>query len=287
MPGTLEALLRRVIPSVPVLTRNAMVGKLLDVSDRIVSAPYPEYRPLPPNRFRVRVGVGNRLLFNQAAFLQQGASSWLGILAERWADNASDILDIGSGCGRFAHALKLYGFDGFYTGIDVDAEMVSWCETNFPSEGFAFIHANRYSAVYNPGGQRGPYHLPIPGASQDLVMSQSLFTHLLQHDLEQYVHESFRVLRPDGVMVMSVFCLEHLAKLNTPPGRWSLKHRLGESHVESVALPEAAVGYEEVFLECVCRHAGFSEIELRDRGPSPHSFLIGRKVEAGGRRAAG
>jgi SAM-dependent methyltransferase len=282
MRGRLETLLRRIIPSAALLTRNPVVGRLLDVIDRILGAPYPEFRALPPNRFRVRVGVGNRLLLNQASFLEYGAHTWIGIFSERWAGRTSDILDIGSGCGRTAHAVKLSdAFTGFYTGIDVDVEMVDWCRANFPPERFAFIHADVYSALYNPGGLSGPYELPLPAESQDLVISQSLFTHLLQEDLEQYVRESFRVLRVGGVMVMSVFCLEHLSKLAGSAERWSFKHRRGEAHLESLAFPEAAVGYEGDYLLRVSRQAGFAEVELRERGV-PQSFLICRKSVSAG-----
>lgn len=277
MVKRLEALLRGVIPSTPVLTRVPIVGWLLDSVDRLLRLPYPEFRGLPPNRYRVRVGIGNRVFFNQASFLAYGASTWTGLLAERWAEGGSNILDVGSGCGRTAYALKASStFNGTYTGIDVDREMVEWCQSNFPNERFAFVHADVYSSVYNPGGRREPYAFPIPDGSQDLVMSQSLFTHLLQEDLEQYVNESRRVLRPGGHMVMTVFCLDHLQSAGELNGRWSFKHQLGEAHVESPAHPEAAVAYGEPYLVDLCRRAGFDEMTVR---PRPfQSLLISRRA---------
>jgi SAM-dependent methyltransferase len=273
----LEALLRGVIPSTPILTRMPIVGWVLDAVDRLLRLPYPEFRGLPPNRYRVRVGIGNRVFFNQASFLAYGASTWTGLLAEGWAQVGSSILDVGSGCGRTAYALKASNtFKGMYTGIDVDREMVGWCDGNFPHDRFTFVHADVYSSVYNPGGIPGPYRFPLPDGSQDLVMSQSLLTHLLQDDLEQYVNESCRVLRPGGHMVMTVFCLDHLQAGGELNGRWSFKHQLGAAYVESPAHPEAAVAYQEPYLVDLCRRAGFDTTTVRPR-PS-QSLLISRRA---------
>jgi SAM-dependent methyltransferase len=271
-----EALLRRAVRSTPILTRSALLGWILDVLDRAFGWPYPEFRSLPPNRYRVRVGVGNRLLFNQANFLEYSSDTWIDLFSEGFADNTSSVVDIGSGCGRSAHALKLSRvFKGAYTGIDVDAEMVAWCKANFPADRFTFIHADVYNKVYNPSGQRQRYALPIPPSSQDLVMSQSLFTHLLESDLEQYVRESFRVLRPGRHMVMSVFCLEHVSAYRDLGGRWSFRHRLGRAHLESRSHPEAAVAYDGSFFDEVCRQAGFAQVDVRPR--PGQSLLICRK----------
>jgi SAM-dependent methyltransferase len=273
----LEALLRAVVPSTPVLTRQPVVGWLLDAPDRLLSLPYPEFRVLPPNRYRVRVGIGNRLFFNQVGFLQYGLGTWMEIFAEGWADDTSNVVDIGCGCGRAAFPLKMRpAFTGVYTGIDVDSEMIGWCDANFPRDRFRFVHADIYSSVYNPDGRREPYELPLREESQELVISQSLFTHLLEEDLAQYVRESFRVLRPGGHMVMSTFCLDHLRAAGDLGGRWSFDHRVGEAYVESPAYPEAAVAYEESYLLEVCRRAGFSEARV-----GPHyaqSLLVCRKT---------
>jgi SAM-dependent methyltransferase len=277
MKKRLEALIRRVIPSTPILTQNALVASILDVVDRVLAWPYPEFRSLPPNRYRVRVGVGNRLFFNAANFLEYGGDTWIDIFAEGLADSESNVLDIGSGCGRAAHPLRISRiFRGRYTGIDVDAEMVSWCKRNFPPDRFEFIHADVFSEVYNPSGRRELYDLPLPEASQDLVMSQSLLTHLLEEELANYIRESFRVLKGGGHLAMSVFCLDHLSLSGELGGRWSFKHRLGRAHVESRSHPSAAVAYEQTFFEELCTRAGFAEVGLRPR--HGQSLLVCRKA---------
>ena len=60
-----DAIVRRLVPSVPALSRNRLLMAPLDLLDRVISLPFAEARKLPPNRLRIRVGVGNRILFNQ------------------------------------------------------------------------------------------------------------------------------------------------------------------------------------------------------------------------------
>ena len=101
----------------------------LALLDRIGGFAYREFKELPPNRFRIRVGVGNRIVFNQIQYMEQSYLTWIKFFAE-FTSLSSNVVDIGSGCGRGAYALKRLGnaFQGHYTGIDVDIEMINWCQ---------------------------------------------------------------------------------------------------------------------------------------------------------------
>jgi SAM-dependent methyltransferase len=269
-----DRVIRKFLPSTPTLSANRPVMALLDLFDRGTSLPYPEFRRLPPNRFRIRVGVGNRILFNQNYFIKYGYKTWFDLL-KNYVTFSDHIVDIGSGCGRTAFAVRDHAaFTGHYTGIDVDKEMVEWCSENFPSDHFTFVHANTFSKVYNPKGVPGPYRLPVDDSSVDLVFSQSLFTHLLEEDLENYVKESFRVLRPGKTMAMGVFCIENLRAASLLGGRWTFPHRVKSAYVESLQYPEAATGYERDFLLDMARRIGFSECEIR---PATQSLFVCKK----------
>jgi SAM-dependent methyltransferase len=248
---------------VPVLSRIKPLMTVLDVVDRATSLPFAEFRDLPPNRFRIRVGVGNRILFNQPFFLKYSSDLWLYFLTDL-ITLSDHIVDIGSGCGRFAYAVRDHSaFTGHYTGIDVDLEMVTWCQQHFPADRFTFVHANIFSAVYNPLGSKDPYRLPLENESADLVCSQSLFTHLLESDLANYIAESYRVLRKGKVMIMSCFCVEDLLDANWLGDRWTFKNRIQNAFVENLNYPEAAVGYSRDFLVKLGRQAGFVDCEVR------------------------
>ncbi len=150
----LDALFRHMVPAVPTLSHRRLIMGPLDLLDRVISIPFGVGRALPPNRMRIRVGVGNRLLFNQMLHQTMPVGFWISAFATGLARLDSRILDIGSGCGRYASTLRdfeYYGtrFTGRYTGIDVDREMVEWCRAHFPDDRFTFELSGAYSRVYN------------------------------------------------------------------------------------------------------------------------------------------
>lgn len=255
--GRIERLVRRFIPSTAVLTRG-WPARLLDAADFPSRLFHPEFRELPPNHLRVRVGTGNRVLFNQSQFQRLGAHECLDMFSRGWLKPDSSLIDIGCGCGRTAAPLRqAAGFFGTYLGIDVDEEMIAWCRTHLTDERFFFEHADTYNSVYNPAGSRDAYRLPVEDASQDLVISYSLFTHLLERDLLNYVSEASRALKPTGTMVMTVFCLDHPESAAGRLARFSFRHPVGEAMVEDAGLPEAAVAYPSRFLIESCLNSGF------------------------------
>ncbi|MBZ0171767.1 MAG: class I SAM-dependent methyltransferase [Phycisphaerales bacterium] len=238
----------------------------LDMADRVLGW-LVGAGAMPPNRFRIRIGAGNRILGNQIQHASLPVSLWFDAFASGAVTQTSDILDLGCGCGRYAWWLWRYsffgkGYTGRYTGLDVDREMIDWCGTHYDAR-FRFLHVDDRSEVYNPGGATGGDRggrWPVDDASQDFVFSVSVLTHLLAEDLERSITESARVLRPGGRMQMTVFCVEHFE--GRAGGRWSFRHRRGPAYIESEKYPEAAVAYEaEHLLEC-CREAGLVDVEL-------------------------
>ena len=269
------------MPSSALLSQKRVVTAPLDVLDRFARAPFPELRSLPPNRFRLRIGSGTRLLFNQHEYLLSGgASVAIKIFAIGLARFDSKIVDIGSGCGALASTLqRADAFVGTYTGIEVDLEMVDWCNERLSDGRFRFLHADVYSRLYNPSGSRGPYTIPLDGGTYQLVMGESLFTHLLEDQVRRYIEESHRLLEDGGHISMSVFCIDDMSSRGYLGGRWTFSRRLGNAYVENLKYPEAAVAYERAYLEANVRAAGFSEVQVTPSltGYNPQSLLVARK----------
>jgi SAM-dependent methyltransferase len=268
----LDKLARRLLPSVPVLSHRRGLMFAADLVDRVISWPIPEFRGLPPNRLRIRSGSGNQLFFNQRRFMAGGERTLERLLRRDLLNLDSTVLtDVGSGSGRFALALYRRGFKGRYTGLDVDGEAISWCRRTFPSQ-FAFHRLDVYSAVYNPEGTKGSVVFPLETESQDLVLGESLLTHLLEDDVRSYLAESVRILRTGGTFFMSVFCLDHLRELDLLGGRWTFGHRAGVAYIESEVYPEAAVAYEAEYLRCAAEAVGFVNVQLE---PGAQTLLVG------------
>ncbi|MGM0440297.1 MAG: hypothetical protein ACQEP8_04185 [Chlamydiota bacterium] len=128
----LDKFIRKYVPAIPVASRNPMFTTPLAAADKFFSLFFRELKNLPPNKFRIRIGVSNRIFNNHIGYKYSAVNYWMRALNEKAVSMNSNILDIGCGCGRFATVLKdfssygsHYGQDGGkYYGIDVDKEMI-------------------------------------------------------------------------------------------------------------------------------------------------------------------
>jgi SAM-dependent methyltransferase len=267
-----DRLIRVIIPSAAQLSYNPGFKLLGNAISAIPSLIYPEFRGLPPNHLRVRVGVGNKVIFNHVYHLEAGVLFWQRWLSSGYVTGTSDIVEIGCGCGRIAHHLRGDWFKGSYVGIDIDSELLEWCNSHFPSEKFNFMPSPHASATYAADGtEKGSLFAFPENWQKDFVYSTSLYTHLLEPELLNYTRESFKVLRHGGTMYMSFFCLDSVER----GGRWTFSHRIGEAYVENMKYPEAAVAYTREYVESLCRSVGFSDVSVIES--SGQSVLICRK----------
>ncbi len=274
-------LARKLAPSLATLSYNPVLKHVLSLGDVMPGLMFQEFRDLPPNYMRVRIGAGSRLFHNQVVYLTAARNFWYYMMEKGLVGLNSHIVDIGVGCGRYAHHLRDYDFKGehftgHYTGIDIDDEMLAWCRDHFDAERFTFIKSTHSSSTYrNQDGCKAFYSIPLEDASADLVFSTSLCTHLLEEELRNYCSEALRILRPGSCMAMYVFCLDY-----PPPTymtRHTFSHHIGPAAVESLANPEAAVAYESSFLIDLCKDIGFSEVSIKTVKGEAQPLLLARR----------
>jgi SAM-dependent methyltransferase len=272
--------IRKFVPSLAKLSYNPAFKLLLDAPDLVANIFFPQFRGLPPNHLRVRIGVGNNLFNNQPWYFIGAKDFWFFALNRSLVNFDSTIVDIGCGCGRFAWHFRDYDYNGLrfrgkYIGIDIDKEMLDWCRRHFDSERFGFHQTTHASKVYNESGSGLSYILPIASDSVDFVFSTSLFTHLLDAEILNYMSESFRVLKPDAVMAMNCFLIDYPP--NTFGYRHTFRHRLGNAYVESLKLPEAAVAFESRYLFDLAAKIGFRSSEIVTAPGVGQPLLVCRK----------
>lgn len=162
----------------------------------------------------------------------------------------NDILDVGSGVGRVAVGLTGW-LNGRYEGIDVIWRGIEWCQEaitpRYPN--FHFQVADLYNRHYNPEGRfsASDYRFPFEDRSFDWVVLNSVFTHMLPADRDNYISEIARVLRPGGRCFATFFLLNDEARRSLQDGRGKLNFRFGRSGywTNNPRRPEAAVAYEE------------------------------------------
>ena len=262
---SLNLRIRRVVPSTSKLTYHPVARRALDAFDVVPNLVYREFRDLPPNHLRVRVGVGNRIVANQVHFLREGVQRWMAWLEAGWVTMDSDIVDLGVGCGRYAQHVRdrrYYGrtFAGSYLGIDIDAEALQWCREHYDDR-FEFVQSTHDSSSYvNDLASSSAYRIPRDDATVDFMFGVSVFSHLLEETAMDYLREGARILRPGGVLAMTCFCVD-LPSV-TMGDRQSFEHRIGRTYIQSRRQPTAAVAYESKVLIDMALEAGFHEARV-------------------------
>jgi SAM-dependent methyltransferase len=177
------------------------------------------------------------------------------------------VLDLGCGVGRFAVALA--GFldrRGSYVGVDVNRRSIRICREHIGSKlaNFSFIHIGLFNTEYNPRADHraDEFRFPFKRKSFDFVFSNSLFTHLVPDDAEQYLMEIGRVLRPGGRTMNTMFLLndESLAALDAPDSRQGPTREFGGgiARVKDLENPEAWIAFDERFIRCLHKRGGAS-----------------------------
>lgn len=144
---------------------------------------------LPDEDRRIRVwGKG------ESVFLLEGFSTYkkldlaLQRTVNRGLDSFVDILDWGCGCGRVTR--NFYRLpQARVTGIDVDADNISWCRKHLKFGSF----------------QVAPLYAPttLPDQSFDLLIGISVFTHLREQVQRDWLDELWRIAKPGAILLMS------------------------------------------------------------------------------------
>ena len=192
-----------------------------------------------------------RLLTGDYSDFERLGQEFLGLFRELGGLQPGDaVLDIGCGPGRMAVPLTGYlSSAGSYEGFDIVGDEVRWCSEHitprFPS--FRFQRADVRNARYNPGGRvaADAYEFPYPNDSFEFAFATSVFTHMLAPEVEQYLAELSRVLKPDGRALVTWFILNDESHAALPTDRFAFVTPAGPAFVNDPSSPEAAVAYPE------------------------------------------
>jgi len=157
--------------------------------------------PLPNDRMMLHIGAQS---VDNFFFV---ADAWAQLLT-REIGPGSHVMDVGCGCGRTARLLVNNPYVVRYTGFDVFAPYIEWCNRFFGElhgERFHFHHLDVRTARYNPAGALAAdaVRFPAADADVDVLYAASLFTHLYPRDAAAYLRETRRVLRDGGTALAS------------------------------------------------------------------------------------
>jgi len=239
---------------------------VLDITDTLT---FRRKRLTPPRRL-IFVGDGN---FNKVG---QEFLTYFRTLGGLKPDHR--VLDVGCGIGRMAVPLTEYlTASGKYEGFDIVKGGIEWCQKKITPQytHFHFHHADVYNKEYNPNGRfkASEYRFPYGDSSFDFIFLTSVFTHMLPDDLEHYMSEISRVMRPDAKCLITFFLLNEESISLIEAGRSTLPFSsAGNYWTTNPEIPESAVAYDEKFIQAL-----YGKYSLSIGEPIHYGSWCGRK----------
>lgn len=153
-----------------------------------------------PDLPRIKRVAGS--ISNSVSFMNGGKTAFERLRAifdeyhSRAANPSLNVLDWGVGCGRVAkHYAQVSGVT--LTGIDIDEDNVRWCQEH--------LTGNYLTVDLMPPVTR------LATSYFDLIYSCSVLSHLTQEATDHWLAELSRVLRPDGLALLSFNSSSNLA----------------------------------------------------------------------------
>jgi len=158
--------------------------------------------PYPPLRLRKSVGPIDDAYY-------ENPEGGLVFEPEIPASNYRSVFDFGCGCGRVARQLLLQRQSpvGSYLGIDLFKESIAWAKQNLTpvNKGFQFQHHDVFNIQFNQNTKSETAAFPANDTSFSIVNAHSVFTHILERNVQFYLSECSRILTEDGIFRSSWF----------------------------------------------------------------------------------
>lgn len=231
------------------LAARRLVYAPIDVWDRLMG----RRAELMPPRGMIYTGSGD--------FIRQGRRFLDYFIEYGDLQPHHDVLDIGSGIGRMAIPLTDYlEPTARYEGFDVVQSGVRWCANHigrrYPNFRFRYIPLK--NDLYTADGEEAAdFAFPYAAFSFDFVILTSVFTHMLPEQVEHYLMEIQRVLRPGGRVLATFFLIT--SAYEAPPEKaatFSFPYDYGHYRLMNERVRSANVAYREDYLRSTVRRIG-------------------------------
>lgn len=205
----------------------------------------------PPRRIRRFIGNGD--------FVRVGRAIARYLVEELELEPGQDVLDVGCGAGRLAMPLTSVLDTGHYLGFDIVEHAIRWCQRTvtprYPN--FRFAHLDVRQEIYNPDGAltADSVRFPAPDASFDVAAMVGVINCLRPPEVENYLSEAARVLRPGGRCVVTAYLIDDEVADRVRAGEtaFTFTHDHGDYFMHSPDEPTYAMAYR---LDYVTRVAG-------------------------------
>ena len=180
------------------------------------------------------------------------------------------VLDIGCGIGRMA--VPLTGFlskEGSYDGFDIVKSGIDWCNRHIAQKhpNFHFLYTGLYNQLYNTSDKADAsnFSFPYPDEKFDFVFLTSVFTHMMPAEVETYLQEISRVMKPGAKCLISFFIIncESEDLMIKQPTHMNFPINKGFYRLHSSRVDTANVAYDEEWLLEKLEDAGLKMDDIK------------------------
>jgi len=224
------------------------------VARRLYYLPFDTYeyflgkRPdgVPP-RGKIFIGYGD--------YVKQG-EKFLGYFQELGGLQPNHaVLDVGCGIGRMAVPLtRFLSKKGSYDGFDIVKSGIDWCNKNISAKhpNFHFQYTGLYNQLYNTSDKvdASNFVFLYEDTKFDFVFLTSVFTHMMPAEVEHYINEISRVMKPCATCLISFFIVNCVSEdlMIKKPTQMNFPINKGFYRLHSAKVDTANVAYDEEWL---------------------------------------
>lgn len=174
------------------------------------------------------------------------------------------ILDIGCGTGRMANPLIEFIGNGSYHGFDINKRFIKYChDSERYDKRFRFDCYDIQHDEYNKDGSldAAAFEFPHDAKSFDVVLAIAVFNHFETNWMFQYVRQISRVLKPNGMCMMTMLLLnrQSMEFINSRKQQpYLFPYRRPESWHDFESRPLFNVAHPEEATRRVCIKSGLT-----------------------------
>ncbi len=173
------------------------------------------------------------------------------------------VLDIGCGFGQMAAPLTRFLTEkGTYDGFDIVKIRIDWCNKHISNQhpNFRFQYTYPYNPHYNSTDKAvaGNFNFPYEDSKFDFVFLTSVFTHMMPTEVDHYINEIVRVMKPGARCFMSIFIVNCVSEdlMIKKPTHMNFPINKGFYRLQSAQVDTSYVAYDEEWLLEKLKNAG-------------------------------
>lgn len=177
------------------------------------------------------------------------------------------VLDIGCGIGRTAIALTDHlSSEGSYKGFDPVEKGINWCKKGIASDysNFEFTHVDLFNDLYkNKGDDAAVFQFPYQDNQFNTCFSFSVFTHMSVKEIQNYLHEIYRVSKVGAINLSTFFIYnDHNEEYISTRDGFSFPVKRDNYRLMHEEVTAGNIAIEESFLLKMIANAGFKETKI-------------------------